>query len=169
MKAKNWRAPERPYTRPEYIHGAPQSRIAKYTDGKYSDDYDYEVQLIANEDMQIRDVSLESARIALTKKLSSNLGSEGFFLELKAHPHHVLRENKMIFGAHADRLQEGMRRAFGKPVGRAARVDRGAPIFRVLVREQGLHVAKEALEIASKKLPKSYRIEVRRLQPKAAA
>ncbi|MCS7132378.1 MAG: 50S ribosomal protein L16 [Nitrososphaeria archaeon] len=169
MKAKNWRAPERPYTRPEYVHGAPQSRISKYTAGKYSDDYEYELHLIAEEELQIRDVSLESARIALTKKLSSALGNEGFFLELKAHPHHILRENKMIFGAHADRLQEGMRRAFGKPVGRAARVSSGSPVFRVLVKAQGLQVAKEALEIASKKLPKSYRIEIKRLQPEAAA
>ena len=169
MKAKNWRALERPYTRADYIAGAPQPRIAKYTHGKYSDDYEYELLLVAREDMQIRDVALEAARIALTKKLSSALGSEGFYAELKAHPHHVLRENKMIFGAHADRLQEGMRRAFGKPVGRAARVSGGSPVFRVLVNGNGLQVAKEALDLASKKLPKSYRIVIRRLQPKAAA
>jgi len=169
MKAKNWRAPERPYTRADYIAGAPQPRIAKYTHGKYSDDYEYELLLVAKEDMQIRDVALEAARIALTKKLSSALGSEGFYAELKAHPHHVLRENKMIFGAHADRLQEGMRRAFGKPVGRAARVSSGSPVFRVLVNGNGLQVAKEALDLASKKLPKSYRIVIKRLQPKAAA
>jgi len=168
MKAKNWRAPERPYTRADYIAGAPQPRIAKYTHGKYSDDYEYELLLVAREDMQIRDVALEAARVALTKKLSSALGSEGFYAELKAHPHHVLRENKMIFGAHADRLQEGMRRAFGKPVGRAARVSSGSPVFRVLVNENGLQAAKEALDLASKKLPKSYRIIIKRLQPKAA-
>ncbi|RLG05056.1 MAG: 50S ribosomal protein L16 [Thaumarchaeota archaeon] len=168
MKAKNWRAPERPYTRADYIAGAPQPRIAKYNMGKYSDDYQYELLLVAKEDMQIRDVSLESARIALTKHLSSVLGSEGFYAELKAHPHHVLRENKMIFGAHADRLQEGMRRAFGKPVGRAARVLKGSPVFRVLVNEEGLQAAKRALDLASKKLPKSYRIVIRRLEKKAA-
>jgi len=160
--------PERPYTRADYIAGAPQPRIAKYNVGKYSDDYEYELLLIAKEDMQIRDVSLESARIALTKSLSSTLGSDGFYAELKAHPHHVLRENKMIFGAHADRLQEGMRRAFGKPVGRAARVLRGSPVFRVLVNENGLQAAKEALSLASKKLPKSYRIVIKRLEEKAA-
>ncbi len=160
--------PERPYTRADYIAGAPQPRIAKYNVGKYSDDYEYELLLIAKEDMQIRDVSLESARIALTKSLSSTLGSDGFYAELKAHPHHVLRENKMIFGAHADRLQEGMRRAFGKPVGRAARVLRGSPVFRVLVNENGLQAAKEALSLASKKLPKSYRIVIKRLKEKAA-
>ena len=35
MKARNWRAAERPYTREDYIHGAPQPRIAKYTMGSY--------------------------------------------------------------------------------------------------------------------------------------
>ena len=169
MKAKNWRAPERPYTRADYIAGAPQPRIAKYTMGKYSEDYEYELLLVAEEDMQVRDVALESARVALTKRLSSALGNEGYFAELKAHPHHVLRENKLIFGAHADRLQEGMRRAFGKPVGRAARVTRGSPVFRVLVNENGLQTAKEALDVASKKLPKSYRIVIRKLTPKTAS
>ncbi|MCD6341839.1 MAG: 50S ribosomal protein L16 [Thaumarchaeota archaeon] len=169
MKAKNWRAPERPYTRADYIHGAPQPRIAKYTMGRYSDDYEYELLLIAKEDLQMRDVALESARIALSKHLSSVLGNENYFAELKAHPHHVLRENKMIFGAHADRLQEGMRRAFGKPVGRAARIKRNSPVFRVLVNEPGLQAAKRALELASKKLPKSYRIEIRKLASKEAS
>ena len=169
MKAKNWRALERPYTRADYIAGAPQPRIAKYTGGTYSDDYDYELLLVAKEDMQIRDVSLESARVSLTKYLDSTLGSSNYFMELKAHPHHVLRENKLIFGAHADRLQEGMRRAFGKPVGRAARVLRGSTVFRVLVRENGLQAAKEALDIASKKLPKNYQIVIRKLEKKAAS
>jgi len=169
MKAKNWRSLERPYTRADYIAGAPQPRIAKYTGGTYSDNYDYELLLVAKEDMQVRDVSLESARVSLTKYLDSTLGSSNYFMELKAHPHHVLRENKLIFGAHADRLQEGMRRAFGKPVGRAARVLRGSPVFRVLVRENGLQAAKEALDIASKKLPKSYQIVIRKLEKKAAS
>ncbi len=169
MKAKNWRALERPYTRADYIAGAPQSRIAKYTAGKCSDDYDYELLLVAKEDMQIRDVALESARIALTKHLTSALGSENFFAELKVHPHHVLRENKLIFGAHADRLQEGMRRAFGKPVGRAARALKGSSIFRVLVKENGIEAAKEALDLASKKLPKSYQVIIKKLEKKAAS
>ena len=160
MKAKNWRASERPYTREDYIHGAPQPRISKYMMGTYKDDYSYELLLIAREEMQIRDVALESARIAIGKVLSKKLGEQNFFVELKAHPHHVLRENKMIFGAHADRLQEGMRRAFGKPVGRAAKVEPGSPIFRVLTYRQGVEAAKEALSLASKKLPKSYRIQI---------
>ncbi|RWW34088.1 hypothetical protein GW17_00001178, partial [Ensete ventricosum] len=38
------------------------------------------------------------------------------------HPFHVLRINKMLSCAGADRLQTGMRGAFGKPQGTCARV-----------------------------------------------
>lgn len=164
MKAKNYRRVDgMPYTRAEYIHGAPQPRVTKYTMGTYRDDYAYELQLIAEEELQIRDVALESARIALGKALGEKLG-ENYFLELKAHPHIVLRENKMIFGAHADRLQEGMRKAFGKPIGRAARLEPGDPVFRVLVYDNGVEIAKRALELTSKKLPKSYKITIKSLK-----
>jgi len=168
MKAKNWRARERPYTRDDFIHGAPQPRISKYTMGTYREDYPYELLLIAKETLQVRDASLESARIAIGKHMSRKVGDENYFLELKAHPHHVLRENKMIFGAHADRLQEGMRRAFGKPVGRAAQVEAGAPVFRVLTTSAGLEAAKDALKLAAKKLPKSYRIVINKLAEQPA-
>lgn len=168
MKAKNWRAAERPYTRDDYIHGAPQPRISKYSMGVYKDDYTYELLLVAGEEMQIRDVALESARIAAGKLLAKKLGEGNYLLELKAHPHHVLRENKMIFGAHADRLQEGMRRAFGKPVGRAAQVYPGSPVFRVLTYGNGVEVAKQALALASKKLPKNYRVIITKLAEEKA-
>ena len=127
MKAKNWRTPERPYTRDDYIHGAPQPRISKYTMGTFRDDYEYELLLVAREPMQIRDVALESARVAVGKVMSKKVGDANYFLELKAHPHHVLRENKMIFGAHADRLQEGMRRAFGEACGKGGQGGGGRP------------------------------------------
>lgn len=166
MKAKNWRAVERPYTRSDYIHGAPHSRINKYAMGVFKEDYTHELLLVAKEDMQIRDVSLESARIAADKHLSRKVGEGNYFLEIKAHPHHVLRENKMIFGAHADRLQEGMRRAFGKPVGRAAQVSSGEPVLRVLTYENWVQTAKEALELASKKLPKNYSITITKISEK---
>lgn len=164
MKAKNYRNIERPYTRKEFIHGVPQSRISKYTMGTYKKDYEYLLELISKEDLQIRDVALESARITIGKILSKKLG-ENYFLELKAHPHHVLRENKMIFGAHADRLQEGMRRSFGKPIGIAARVKKDEAIFELRVYSSGLEAAKEALKLASKKLPKNYIIKISKMAP----
>lgn len=166
MKARNYRRVDgMAYARPEYIHGAPQPRITKYTMGTYRNDYTYELLLLADEELQVRDVALESARVAIGKILTEKLG-ENFFLELKAHPHIVLRENKMIFGAHADRLQEGMRKAFGKPIGRAARLEVGKPVFRVLVYDNGVEIAKKALELAAKKLPKSYTITINSLKEK---
>ncbi|MDH5362932.1 MAG: ribosomal protein L16 [Aigarchaeota archaeon] len=59
-----------------------------------------------------------------------------------------------------DRSQEGMRRAFGKPVGRTARVQAEQPLLSVRVYEGGVDVAKEALTLASKKLPKSYSVRI---------
>lgn len=159
MHAKNYRKIERPYTRAEFIHGAPQPRLAKYDYGSWKDNYEYEVSLIAGTDCQIRDIALESARVSVGKTLTAKLG-DNFYLVIKVHPHHVLRENKMIFGAHADRLQEGMSRAFGRPIGRAAQVEAGTKVLSVYVFRNGIETAREALKIAAKKLPKNYRIEI---------
>ncbi|MEM4303733.1 MAG: 50S ribosomal protein L16 [Candidatus Caldarchaeum sp.] len=169
MKAKNYRRPEgMTYARNEYIHGPPPSRITKYTAGVYRSDYTHELLLVPETDLQIRDVAIESARIAVNKILTEKLNDK-FYLEVTAHPHHVLRENKMIFGAHADRLQEGMRRAFGKPVGRAARVEAGEPVLRLLVYADGVAMGREALELAGKKLPKKYYVLVNQLVQSARA
>ncbi|MEM3646282.1 MAG: 50S ribosomal protein L16, partial [Candidatus Bathyarchaeia archaeon] len=102
------------------------------------------------------------ARIAANRHLQKMLG-EKFFMRVLVLPHVILRENKMIFGAHADRLQEGMRRAFGKPIGRAARVEPNQKIIVVQVDESGLEVAKEALRRASAKLPTPCRIIVEKV------
>ncbi len=66
----------------------------------------------------------------------------------------------MIATAGADRLQEGMRRAFGKPTGRAARVENGQSIMIIYVPEDGVETAKKALEVAGTKLPMKTRIVV---------
>jgi large subunit ribosomal protein L10e len=59
----------------------------------------------------------------------------------------------MIFGAHADRLQDGMRRVFGKPIGTAARIEPNQTIVTVNVTANGIEAAKEALKRGSAKLP----------------
>ena len=62
---------------------------------------------------------LEAARVAANKKLTP-IGETAYFLRVKVYPHVILRENRMIATAGADRLQEGMRKAWGKPMGLAA-------------------------------------------------
>jgi large subunit ribosomal protein L10e len=58
----------------------------------------------------------------------------------------------MIATAGADRLQEGMRRAFGKATGLAARIQPGQVIIEAYVTSANLKLAKDGFEVASSKL-----------------
>jgi large subunit ribosomal protein L10e len=85
---------------------------------------------------------------------------------VKTYPHIILRENKMIATAGADRLQEGMRKAFGKPIGLAARVEIGSTILELRVKSENLEKGKEALKAASAKLPMKTHSEIIQLEKK---
>jgi large subunit ribosomal protein L10e len=148
-----------PYTRKEYIKGKPQIKISKFQGGELAD-YDYSVQLLINEKMQITHMAIESTRLAANKTLEKTAGETGYFSKLRVYPHVLLRENKMIAAAGADRLQEGMRRAFGKAVSLAARVKRGQCIMELQVKKEHLEAAKKALKSACVKLPGTPSIRV---------
>ena len=140
-----------PYVRKEYIRGKPQLKIAKFSSGEFRNDYDYKIELVVEERRQIRHNALEAARLGANKTLAS-AGDNSFFASVKVYPHVILRENKMIATAGADRLQEGMRRAFGKATGLAARVKPGDTIYEAYVTAENLQLARQALKIASGKL-----------------
>jgi len=141
-----------PYVRREYIAGAPQPRVARFSQGGLVENYGYLLTLKSRDRAQIRHNALESARVAANKILEP-LGEPNYHLRVVSYPHVVLRENKMVATAGADRLSEGMRRAFGKPVGLAARVENGSTILEVRVRDTDLSKGKAALEAARIKLP----------------
>ena len=63
-------------------------------------------------------------------------GKEGFHMRVRKHPYHVVRINKMLSCAGADRLQTGMRHAFGKPQGLVARVSIGDILLSCRIRDQ---------------------------------
>ena len=158
MRARNYRKPKgQAYTRKKYIRGSPSPKITKFTMGDSTGSFEYNALLIARKEAQIRHNALEAARIATNRLLSEKLGNS-YLLQILPYPHVVLRENKMIFGAHADRLQDGMRKAFGKAIGTAARVKSDQPVIMVNVNEDGLEVAKEALKRGGAKLPIPCRI-----------
>ena len=48
--------------------------------------------------------ALEAARICCNKYLVKNCGKEGFHIRVRVHPFHVLRINKMLSCAGADRF-----------------------------------------------------------------
>ena len=148
-----------PYTRKKYIKGKPQIKIAKFQGGQ-SGDYDVSVQLLINEKMQLTHMAIESTRLTANKMLEKTTGETGYFSKLRIYPHVLLRENKMIAAAGADRLQEGMRRAFGKAVSLAARVNRGQCIMEMQVKKEHVEAAKKALKAACVKLPGTPSIKV---------
>ena len=163
MRARNYRkAKGQSYTRKEYIRGSPQPKITKFTMGDPKGGFKYQALLIAQKEAQIRHNALEAARVATNRVLSEKLGNS-YLLQVLPYPHVVLRENKMIFGAHADRLQDGMRRAFGKPIGTAARVKSNQPVIMINVNEDGLEVAKESLKRGGAKLPIPCRIIIEKI------
>ena len=128
--------------------------------GDLSTHFARKVHLLSRENVQIRHNALESARVSANKVLFDKYGETGYRLQLCVYPHIILRENKMIATAGADRLQEGMRRAFGKPTGRAARVRDGQSILIVYVPEDGVETARKALDTASTKFPMKTRVLV---------
>src|SRR6478735_10526107 len=152
MKGVNYREIRgMPYVRREYIKGKPQIKIARFASGQAKGNYDYLLELVVTERIQIRHNSLEAARLAANKTMSQ-AGDMSFFGRLRVYPHVILRENKMIATAGADRLQEGMRRAFGKATGLAARVKPDQSIFEAYVSRANLELAKRGFKVASSKL-----------------
>lgn len=74
-------------------------------------------------------------------------GKEGFHLRVRAHPYHVVRINKMLSCAGADRLQTGMRGAWGKPNGTVARVNIGQILLSVRTRDNRKYLSLIALDL----------------------
>jgi large subunit ribosomal protein L10e len=170
LKGRNYSTPRgQPYTRGKYIHGSPALRISKFTMGDTKSPFDYKVSLVVQAPIQIRQNALEAARVAANKVLSDTLGETGYIVRLRPYPHIVLRENRMIATAGADRLQEGMRRAFGKPTGRAARVRAGQSILDLYVDKSHVDLAKEALKVSSSKLSATCRVVVAQTALQSAA
>jgi len=164
MRARNYRAVKgQPYARKDFVKGFPQPKITKFTMGNPKAKFEYQAKLIALKRAQIRHNALEAARIATNRYLMEKL-SKDYCLRIHPYPHIILRENKMIFGAHADRLQDGMRRAFGKPIGTAARVKPKQTIMVAHVNADGVEVAKEALKRGAAKLPIPCRILIEKAQ-----
>lgn len=96
-------------------------------------EYPIQLHIISKENCQLRDNSIEAVRQYLNRFIQIKVGKE-FYLEVKIFPHHILRENKMLTGAGADRMQTGMSRAFGKTMGRAALIKPNQILFIIGVK-----------------------------------
>lgn len=163
----------RPYTRvskkrkKSYIKTVPNAKIVKYKMGDIQGfdkgEFPVVLHMISKEKCQIRDNSIEAIRQYLNRFLQIKVGKE-FYLEVKIVPHHILRENKMLTGAGADRMQTGMSRAFGKTMGRAALVKPNQILYIIGVKNVKAEMDARKL-IKSIKARIACRTYVRNVQP----
>jgi large subunit ribosomal protein L10e len=124
------------------------------------DEFPLCIHLVSNEYEQLSSEALEAARICANKYMVKTAGKESFHLRVRAHPYHVVRINKMLSCAGADRLQTGMRGAFGKPNGTVARINIGQIILSLRTKDSLRPNALEALRRSQYKFPGRQKIIV---------
>ena len=148
-----------------FIGSIPPIRIRKFDMGNPHNNYDYTIAIVSKGPVQIRQEALEAARINANNVISKRIEKKGYFMRVVPYPHHILRENKMLTGAGADRMQTGMgSKPFGKTIGRAARVSKGEMVLFAKIFEKDLDVVKKAFLRARNKLPGDYEIVVSKLE-----
>ena len=128
----------KPYPKSRFNRGVPDPKIRIYDAGKKKygvDEFPFAAHLVSVEKEQVSSEALEAARVACNKYMVKNAGKDAFHLRIRVHPWHVLRINKMLSCAGADRLQTGMRGAFGKTYGTVARVSIGQILLSVRSRD----------------------------------
>merc|ERR1739844_297357 len=107
----------KPYPKSRFCRGVPDPKIRIFDLGRKKagvDEFPLSVHGVSDELEQLSSEALEAARICCNKYLVKNCGKDQFHIRMRVHPFHVLRINKMLSCAGADRLQTGMRGAFGK-------------------------------------------------------
>ena len=162
MNASNFKYKKNmPFTRRKYMGGVPGSKIVKFTMGNTSREYTHRLELVNIKQVQIRHNALEAARIAANRVLEKNVGRENFMLKIVPFPHQIIREHKRVNVAQADRFQEGMKKAYGKPTAVAARIRKNKPIMVAEVDKEHIAHAREALKRAGAKFPSPSRIFVK--------
>ncbi|DAC16414.1 MAG: 50S ribosomal protein L16 [Euryarchaeota archaeon] len=158
--AKMYRRVKGPsFTRRKYTGGVPNNRILQFHVGNRraaeTGQFEMELELCVDEPCQIRHTALEAARVVSNSTIRSAAGPQGYALRVHTYPHQILRENKQATGAGADRVSQGMRCAFGKNVGTAARVKRGQRFISIKCHPKDYLAAKDALRKAGMKVPSS--------------
>merc|ERR1711893_397660 len=95
---------------------------------------------------QITSEALQAARIAANKQMDVRAGKEAYHFRVRVHPWHVVRINKMLSCAGADRLQTGMGHAYGKALCKSARVNIGSILISIRTTPFQVKHAQELLE-----------------------
>ena len=157
-----------PYTRvskkksKSFIKTVPQQKIVKFKMGNEQmfdgGKLPHTLKVISTEKVQISHNALEACRQFINKKLDKEFTGQ-YLLKIIPFPHHIQRENKMLTGAGADRMQTGMQLAFGRASGKSAILKTGSGIFFIAVSNPKAEIfARKVLKQVKSKLPGKTRI-----------
>jgi large subunit ribosomal protein L10e len=136
-----------PYTRKSkvkskgYVKTIPPKHVVKFTMGDsvkyFRNGFAYIIKLVSKDAFQIRDNALEASRTHILRELEIVAGKDFYFL-VAVYPHHIIREHKQAAVAQADRIFQGMQRAFGKPTSLAVQLKPGKEIFVIAVNDESI-------------------------------
>uniref|UniRef100_A0A8C2NM38 Ribosomal protein L10e/L16 domain-containing protein n=1 Tax=Capra hircus TaxID=9925 RepID=A0A8C2NM38_CAPHI len=87
--------------------------------------------MVSGEYEQLSSKALEAACICANKYMVKTVAKMVFTSECSSNPFHVIHTNKMLSCTGADRLQTGMRGAFGKAQGTVARAHTAQVIMSI--------------------------------------
>ncbi|MDD5012448.1 MAG: 50S ribosomal protein L16 [Candidatus Nanoarchaeia archaeon] len=157
-----------PYTRHSklqkraYVKAVPPSKIVKFymgdMKGYESGKYPYVLTVATDHAVQIRQNAIEACRQFIHRKLGEEL-KESYYFHIIPFTHHIQRENKMLTGAGADRMQKGMQLSFGKTIAKAAILKKNAPLFLIaLPTPKATSFARHIVKQIKSKLPCKTRI-----------
>jgi large subunit ribosomal protein L10e len=149
-----------------YVKTVPATKLTKMRmgdiEGYKAGKYKIILNIQTKHRVQLRDNALEAVRQFLNRFLMEKIGKE-FYLEVKPYPHHIIRENKMLTGAGADRMQTGMALSFGKSTGRACLMRRGDTIFIIgVTTPKHEAIARELVASSRARMPCTMHIETTR-------
>jgi len=153
----------KPWPKSRFVRGVPDPKMRIFDTGRKKipcEEFPAAAHMVCDEMQQLTSESLEAARIATNKYMATNAGKDFFHIKVRPHPFHVLRINKTLSCAGADRLSTGMRGAFGKPYGTAARVRIGQVLLSIRTKEEKLPIAVEALRLSKFKFAGRQKIHV---------
>jgi large subunit ribosomal protein L10e len=145
-----------------FIKVVPPQKIVKFTMGN-TDLFNqgklpHQMNIVSLDKIQIRHNALEACRQYINKELDTELSGQYIFKVLP-FPHHIQRENKMLTGAGADRMQTGMQLSFGKSMGKAAIVKKNGKIFFIAVQTpKAVQFSREIIRKVKSKLPCKVRV-----------
>jgi large subunit ribosomal protein L10e len=146
-----------------FIKVVPPQKIVKFSMGSekvYNEGkLPYELNVVTTEAVQIRHNALEACRQYVNKQLDTSLAGQYVF-KVIPFPHHIQRENKMLTGAGADRMQTGMQLSFGKSMGKAAILKPNAKIFFfALPNPKAVAFTRNLIKEIKSKLPCKIRVD----------